>query len=361
MTPDKVCCLTPAGAAALAVVAMRGPTVWHKLAPFFESRSKPPQLSPQPCVSFGILKEGGLGDEVVLILQGDEQFQVVEVQLHGGPGVVAWFLQLAIRLGCTMVEWPDWLDDEIARLLPAASTRQTASILLDQAQGAFHRALADIQARSQPFVDHPTLVQELDRLLAWHSLGAHLVKPWKVLLLGSPNAGKSSLLNAIVGFERAIIAATPGTTRDIVSATIAWDGYPLEFLDTAGMRETSDALEAAGITHARLGYDQADLVLWLMDRSQPASFPPIDIKPDYLIGTKADLPSHCDALVDFTVSAHTGEGIQPLLAAILKHLLPVKPTPGQAIPVTPSQVAQLQRLRNQLSDSSTLLGEAGRS
>jgi tRNA U34 5-carboxymethylaminomethyl modifying GTPase MnmE/TrmE len=95
------------------------------------------------------------------------------------------------------------------------------------------------------------------------------VDPWRVAIVGRPNVGKSSLLNAIVGFERAIVHPTPGTTRDLVTARTAVDGWPVEFIDSAGIRSGRDAIESAGIEQARQAIESSDLALVVLDRSEP--------------------------------------------------------------------------------------------
>ncbi|MFT3879042.1 MAG: 50S ribosome-binding GTPase [Gemmatales bacterium] len=340
MSRDVVCCLSPAGASAIAVVGLRGPNVWAKLSPYFTSAKKQPTLSKVSQTYLGKLRRDGLGDEVILVLSGDETHQEVELQLHGGPGVVHWCLQFAVELGCERIEWPEWIESELWKLLPLATTKKTAAMLLDQCHGAFARALGEIK---QP--------ADVDVLLAWESLGTHLVIPWKIVLAGPPNVGKSSLLNALLGFERAITSSIPGTTRDLVTATVVWEGYPLEFIDTAGLREQGDLIETAGMAQTRLISKQADLVIWLIDRSDPDPVMPIDIHPGMIIGTKADLPRQNNTSTELMVSAKSGSGLKELLALVLQKLLPQQPQPRQALPVLYSQLAELRRLRQILNAS----------
>jgi tRNA modification GTPase len=340
MSRDVVCCLSPAGASAIAVVGLRGPNVWAKLSPYFTSAKNQPTLSAVAQTYLGKIQRDGLGDEVILVLTGDKTHQEIELQLHGGPGVVAWCLQLANDLACERIEWPEWIESELWKLLPLATTKKTAGMLLDQCQGAFDRALTAIKK-----------LADVDALLAWESLGSHLVQPWKIVLAGPPNVGKSSLLNALLGFERAITSPIPGTTRDLVTATIVWEGFPLEFIDTAGLREQGDLLEAAGMDQTRLICKQADLLIWLIDLSERTPVMPIDIQPSMIIGTKADLPYRNNAPAELIISARNGTGLKELLAAILLKLLPQAPQPGQALPVLPTQVAELRRLRHILSAS----------
>lgn len=352
MIQDVVCCLSPAGASAIAVVGLRGPNVWSKLSPCFTSTKKQPTLSTVPQTYLGRLQRDGLGDEVVLVLHGNDDLQEIELQLHGGPGVVAWCLQFAEELGCQRIEWPEWMKCDLWKLLPLATTKKTAGMLLDQCQGELERALISIRERLElSRSDRQQLLVEVDELLSWESLGTHLVEPWRIVLTGPPNAGKSSLLNALLGFVRAITSPTPGTTRDLVTANVVWDGYPLEFVDTAGLREEGDHLEAAGMRQTRHITRQADLVLWLIDLSEAEAAKPDDIRPDLIVGTKADLPRRNAVQVDIVVSAKDGTGLKELLACLHRKLVPVEPQPGQAMPVLPSQTAELRRLRQILGAS----------
>lgn len=348
MSRDVVCCLSPAGTSAIAIVGLRGPTVWSKLYPYFTTAKKQPALSASPQTYLGRLQRDGLGDEVILVLHGDEAQQEIELQLHGGPGIITWCLQFAVDIGCERIEWPEWIESELWKLMPLATTKKTAGMLLDQCQGAFDRALTQIRELSH---DRQQQIAEIDTLLSWESLGTHLVQPWKIVLAGPPNVGKSSLLNALLGFERAITSPIPGTTRDLVTATVVWDGYPLEFIDTAGLREQGDVLETAGMDQTRLISKQADLVIWLIDVSEPVVVMPSDVTPAMIVGTKADLPHLNNAPTDLIVSAKNGIGLKELLAAVLHKLLPRSPQPEQAMPVLPSQLAELRCLRQILGAS----------
>ena len=345
MNHDVVCCLSPAGASAVAVVGLRGPTVWSKVSPCFTPAKTMPMLSPLPQLSLGKLERDGLGDEIILVLQGEENWQVIELQLHGGPGIVQWCLQFAQDLGCSLIDWPDWYQSELWKQLPLATTTRTAGMLLDQCMGAMDRQLLSITTRiQQNETDRSGLLAEVEQLLAFESLGAHLVHPWKIVLAGPPNAGKSSLLNALVGYQRAITSPVPGTTRDLVTATVAWNGYPMEFVDTAGLHDASDTLEIAGMGLTQQATRVADLVLWLVDLSEDHEVRPVAAKSILLVGTKGDLPRRQSCTVDTIVSAMTGSGLKELLSRIGVRLIPRDPAPGQAIPLLPSQMEELSRL-----------------
>ncbi|MBL8822697.1 MAG: 50S ribosome-binding GTPase [Planctomycetia bacterium] len=355
MNQDVVCCLTPAGVSALAVVGLRGPCAWQKLAPFFSGSKQTPVLSEKPRLYLGMLQRDGLGDQVVLMLKGSPRHQEIELQLHGGPGTVAWCLQLARDLGFHELDWPDWEDDIRWKLLPVSLTKKMASMLLDQSPQAWKSAVASLQNRihskSEPT---QTLRNEIQELRNWHAFGQHLVTPWKVLIAGPPNVGKSSLLNALIGYERAITSPIPGTTRDLVSATIAWKGYPIELIDTAGVRESTDQLEQEGIARAISASENADLILWLVDLSQSERAQPKQIQPDFFIGTKADLPRYYPDKVDYEVSSQTGIGLDALLHAIISKLIPQEPVPGQVLPLTLAHLEELRCLDQLLSESQSL-------
>src|SRR5262249_53711011 len=156
--------------------------------------------------------------------------------------------------------------------LASAQTARTASILLDQYRGAFDRALAAIldcfdQDRHQQAGDL------LRNLAANVDLGRHLTHPWRVVIAGAPNVGKSSLVNALTGYARCIVAPTPGTPRDLVTTVVAVHGWPIELADTAGLRGEATDLEAQGMELARTAIASADLCLWMLDASTVPAWP----------------------------------------------------------------------------------------
>jgi tRNA modification GTPase len=146
----------------------------------------------------------------------------------------------------------------------------------------------------------------------------------RVVVAGPPNAGKSSLLNALAQREAAITAATPGTTRDLIEVPIALGGVPFLLIDTAGLRESADEVEALGVERAVASLAEADLVLWLGD---PADAPP-DRARTILVQSKSDLPAPVRQ-AHVRVSARTGAGIQGLIGTLSSRALALLPDEGE--------------------------------
>jgi tRNA modification GTPase len=351
MTPPDdttfVACLTPPGAAAVATLGLRGPDTWAVCRELFT-----PRVGPLPESAEGLAGRFWLGrlgaevkDEAVLTLRRAGPEPWVELHCHGGREVVALLLELFRERGVVVRSWQDWLRRvkasslraEAAIALAQAPTTRTAAILLDQYHGALERALAEIRAA----LDRQD-TQEAERLRAelarWADLGRHLTAPWRVAVAGAPNVGKSSLVNALAGFQRSVVAETPGTTRDVVTTLVALDGWPVELADTAGVREGPGALEEQGIRLARAAAEGADLCLWVVDASAQPVWPPRDVSTPLLcVINKIDLTPTWDlgtAQGALRVSAKTGEGLSELCAAIAGRLVPEAPPPGAAVPFT---------------------------
>ena len=152
-------------------------------------------------------------------------------------------------------------------LLQRAPTLRTASILLDQLNGAFATEVRRILALLE--TDGLAAEEPLRRLCRFgYTVGWHLVKPWKVVIAGPPNVGKSSLVNTLAGYQRSVVSEVAGTTRDAVSVRTAFDGWPVELIDTAGLRD-AQGLEAEGIERGLRAQAEADLLLWVLDLSEP--------------------------------------------------------------------------------------------
>ena len=209
--------------------------------------------------------------------------------------------------------------------------------MLDQYHGAFAAALDAVTAALDRG-DIGAAAAGLDALASRAELGRRLTAPWRVVVAGPPNVGKSSLVNALAGYQRSIVAPTPGTTRDVVTTRLAIDGWPVELADTAGLREGTDALERQGVRMAREATAAADLCLWLLDASAPPVWPDANLGPVQLVINKVDLPVAWDVTTvadAVAVSARTGAGLSDLCAALTSCLVPDPPPPGAAVPFAP--------------------------
>jgi tRNA modification GTPase len=144
-----------------------------------------------------------------------------------------------------------------------------------------------------------------------------------VVIAGPPNAGKSSLLNWLAGRQAAITSAIAGTTRDLVEAPTAIGGTPFLLVDTAGLRDSGDEVEAIGVDRARASMDAADLILWL---GEPAEAP--ERRRTILVQSKADLePPERES--DVRVSAETGEGMEALVSLLIARARDLLPGEGE--------------------------------
>lgn len=346
-------CLTPAGSGAIATLGVHGPRALEVTRDLFHpglkttSKREVPEKPSAADLWLGRLGDE-LADQVVLSVPELEPVPRVELHCHGGRQVVRLLLEAFGRHGVTVVSWQDWvrrtsvspLTAEATVALASAPTARTASILLDQQQGALERAFRELaEAAGQGDAARARLLA--DQLLRWRSLGLHLTVPWRVVIAGPPNVGKSSLVNALAGHRRSVVSDVPGTTRDVVTTQLAVDGWPVELSDTAGLRDAETGLEGEGIGLARDALAGADLRLWLLDGSRMPVWPGPQAGDVRLVINKVDLPAGWDwqtAPDALRVSATTGAGIPELLQALSSWLVPEAPPPGTAVPFTPAQI-----------------------
>jgi len=360
--------LTPVGRGAVAVVAVAGPQAVELVAPHFSAANGRP-LSQQAVGRVVYGRWGGpTGEDLVACRTAEE---TVEIHCHGGSQSVATIVEQLKQAGGRELPWHEWVHakQDVCPLtaaaqvaLASARSLRTARILLDQTRGALRdelTAIAELLA-----VNSPDATTRLKQLLARSQLGLHLTRPWQVVIAGNPNVGKSSLINALVGYQRAIVFDQPGTTRDVVTVETLAEGWPLELSDTAGLHTSSDELELAGIELAQQRLARADLVVWVLDATRVGpdtksltamaceqaaiEAPGIDPAKLLVVLNKVDRLLS-EQLTEFAAesgvlptSATTPAGIETLLAAIAKRLVPEAPLPGAAVPFLPEQVALLQ-------------------
>jgi tRNA modification GTPase len=354
--PADAAVLTAAGRGAIAVIGLRGPgapAIADKA--FAPRRGGPLSGTPPRSPRLGSVN-GPRGEEVVAVVVGQDP-PAVEFQCHGGPAAVRLVLDALERAGATIASAERWVrsggrsrieaDAELA--LAEAPTERAATILLDQADGAF---ATEIRRIADALPSRPG--EALDRvagLIDRAAMGLRLRCGWTVALVGRPNVGKSRLLNALAGYDRAIVSPTPGTTRDLVTAATALDGWPVTLIDTAGLRDSADLIESRGVDLARRQQGEADVVLVVLDRSEALTDEDRAIlagAPRAMrVANKADLAAAWDAVGAgaVQVSATRGDGLGRLLAAVVSRLVPVAIEPGAAVPFEAHHVRRLARCR----------------
>ena len=299
---------------------------------------------------------------------------VLELQGHGGPVILDLLLKRILDIPNVRIARPgefseraflnDKLDlaqaEAIADLIDASS-EQAAKSALSSLQGVFSKkintlveALIHLRIFTEAAIDFPEeeidflsdgkiaaeleqVIQRLNEVRQEAKQGSLLREGMKVVIAGRPNAGKSSLLNALAGREAAIVTDIAGTTRDVLREHIHIDGMPLHIIDTAGLREASDEVERIGIERAWQEIDQADRVLFMVDSTTTNETNPEKLWPEFIerlpknipvtvIRNKADLTgeplgySEQNGYCLIQLSARTGEGIT-LLRDHLKQVM----------------------------------------
>ncbi|HXG60211.1 MAG TPA: GTPase [Planctomycetota bacterium] len=314
--------LTPPGRGAIAVLHVAGPGARALVASLF---GRPVEERPR----FGrLVQDGEVLDEVVVrAVDGFTGEETVEISCHGGRAAVERIFRALAALGARRAAPEELLERGIETgaldriraeawtLLPAARTELAARVLLDQAEGALSRAVAEVRDAAGA-----------RRLRETASLGLALVRPRRVVLAGRPNAGKSTLFNALLGRERAIVSPEPGTTRDPVRGIGAVAQVPLEFVDTAGVEAPRDAIEGMAIDRTWEALSEADLVVFLFDGESEGEedrrlFGRLAGRKALAVVSKIDRapgapgpPGAC------RLSARTGEGLEELGRKILEAL-----------------------------------------
>lgn len=195
-----------------------------------------------------------------------------------------------------------------------------------------------------------TLEAEIARAVADAGRGERLREGYVVVLAGPPNAGKSTLMNALARRDVAIVSAVPGTTRDAIEVRLDLGGLPVTLIDTAGLRETADLVEAEGVARTRARIAGADLVVWLDPVDAPAPPEAGLAAPALRVRTKADLdPRAAAAGGDLALSVPTGAGVDALLAAIEDRARGVLGEGGDAVVTRERHRVALERARDALA------------
>lgn len=284
-----------------------------------------------------------------------------ELSIHGGHAAGQRVRTQLEQLGCPVLEWDklplpgnSTLETEFDIAATKSVTWATTELLLRHPTREW---IAELQQWQLVFDRQPSAIRReqfvtrCQEWLNWSQFGRHLTLPYKVALVGEPNVGKSSLLNRLAGFERAIVQDRPGTTRDLVAVDASFCGYPFCLTDTAGLRETSDRLESEGISRTHRVLKGSDLILHLIDISTPPGEEEQKLSKRFphalLVAHQCDRPIHPQrSLAENTlqVSSLTGEGLDNLTAAIVSQLIPRIPDCHTIFPVTDRQINLLQFL-----------------
>ncbi|MFO7957495.1 MAG: GTP-binding protein [Candidatus Brocadiia bacterium] len=277
--------LTPLGEGGIGIIALCGGGATDVLDEVFAGTRRSVRDIRIGMVAHGTVRRGGeVLDEVIVARVASPQAgcesPCYEVNCHGGVAAVQAVMDRLVEAGARRGEWSPGGEAPLSRegirqtamaALPHAPTRLSVLMLLHQSQGA----LADEIARLSDLLDAGNVEMGrrcIERLLATASLGHALLEPPRVALLGPPNAGKSTLFNALFEEERVIVDEEPGTTRDVVAEVVSVRGVPFRILDAAGIGAPADELERRAVERARgLGRD-CDVALAVFDVRDGADY-----------------------------------------------------------------------------------------
>lgn len=393
---------TPPGRGGVGIVRVSGPaakTVAERMLGYCPAPRKAEYLP------FKDLKGAVLDEGIALFFQGPNSFtgeDVLELQGHGGPVLIDMIIKAILDFPDVRPARPgefseraflnDKLDltqaEAIADLIDTTS-EQAAKAALQSLQGGFSHEIDQLvdqvihlRMYVEAAIDFPdeeidflsdgkvsgdleAIIDRLQQVMVQAKQGTLLREGMKVVIAGRPNAGKSSLLNALAGRESAIVTAIAGTTRDVLREHIQIDGMPLHIIDTAGLRESPDEVERIGIQRAWDEIRGADRVLFMVDATETDAVHPADIWPEFfeqlpddlpftVIRNKVDLNAEPVAIEDIRgipvlhLSAKTGHGIE-LLREHLKHSVGYTATSEGSFMARRRHLDALERAREHLS------------
>jgi tRNA modification GTPase len=335
--------LTPPGTAAVATIAVIGVRAWEIVRRLFQPAAGGDLPSAPEEGRFWYGRLGGPSCDAVVVAPVAAAEPRIELHCHGGVQAVRVVCATLADNGAEaepLGAWPSRAAGTFAAMakteLTRAPTLRTASIVLDQVHGAFERAVT-VTVAALAAGEPPKARYLLGALAEYAPLGRHLVRPWRVVVAGAPNVGKSSLVNALAGYRRSVVTPVPGTTRDLLATPLAIDGWPVELIDTAGQHDPGEALEGQGIARARTAAATADLCLWIVDAAAAPVWPDPWPANALIVINKIELtPAWDSASVPeaIQVSAQTGSGLDQLIEHISHGLVPNPPLPGSAVPFT---------------------------
>jgi tRNA modification GTPase len=369
--------LTPAGEGGISVVELIGPSAAAVLDPLFVSprRIRASEMQEGRLAYGHLWRDGVMLDEVLLecVRLGPEP--VFAVNCHGGAVALRNVMNGLVAEGAERAGWEQLLDRrrelglldavqcEASLAIPNALTLRAARALLDQYRGALATAIREVRSLLDASKGDAA-AENIRTLLVTGTYGTGLVAPPRLVIVGKPNVGKSTLGNALLRHDRFIVHETSGTTRDTVEEHFAVEGVPFLLTDTAGIRASQDEIESEGVRRSHEALAEADVALLVFDASRP-----LDEEDEKLASgarggkmvfvlNKSDLaeatgvaeflkPLGADAV---RVSALTGAGLEELERRLLKTACPVLPPPGAPLCFTPRQKALLEESLTELQD-----------
>ena len=354
---------TPFGEGALAVIRLTGPRAVAVADAIFLSKKKTRDL-PARVQQLGKITDGAhtIDDVLLSVHRAPASYtgeDVVEIHCHGGILVTRRVLDAVLAHGARGAEPGEFTQraflngkmdltqaEAVMDLIRAqtdlalrAATEQLEGRLGEKIRG-IREKLLDLLAHAEAFIDFPdedidpdtgaALLQNLDlvreqiaALLRTADQGKILREGVRTVICGEPNVGKSSLLNVLLGYERAIVSEIPGTTRDTIEEVINLRGIPLRLVDTAGLRESDDAIEREGMARTLKNIERADLVLRVLDASAEFRRGDAEARSEILILNKADLGEHASwrGVDTVRVSCKTNTGFEALADTIFSRAM----------------------------------------
>jgi tRNA modification GTPase len=367
-TDDTIVAIaTPAGRGALGVIRISGPRALDIVRAVATRRSpfEPRHATLTRIHDTADATSDAVDNVVVTCFHAPQSYtgeDVVELSAHGSPIVLRTIVHAAIAAGARLARPGEFtlraflagrLDlvqvEAVADLIASATPLQ-ARVAFDQLEGTLTRRIAaldgelfDLIARLEASLDFPdegyhfidadetrrrlrSVVEGISDLLADGPRGRLIRDGATVVLAGRPNVGKSSLFNALAGADRAIVTSVPGTTRDLITEPVDVDGIALTLVDTAGARDARDIVEREGVARAHQARGVADLVLVILDRSEPLTSDDRALLAEtssmrrLIVANKSDLPRAIDIAEGLGVSATTCAGLDRLRCAIVREL-----------------------------------------
>lgn len=370
---------TPPGEGAIALVRVSGADAIAVADKIFRGKNKPSEFSRQLQHLGEIVDETGeLIDQVMMSIHrapisytGED---LVEISCHGGTLVTARVLEACLHAGARSARGGEFTERaflngkmdltqaEAVIDLIRAKTDLALRSATEQLEGRLGNriknirdAIVDLVANIEASIDFPeegitpddseklrarldSIREEIVALLATADQGRILREGVRVVIYGTTNAGKSSLLNRLLRYERAIVSDTHGTTRDTIEESVNLRGVPIRLIDTAGLRTSASDLERQGITRTERSLQTADLRLHITDRNAPKP-PDFETRPvngaEIVLLNKSDLPEHKDweNVNALRISCATGEGLPQLQQKILGHIAKENLRPESAVAI----------------------------